>query len=290
MSKQDWKQSQYYQADFLASHSVQPGSDEARKMTVTSGLRCLELYRRSDPVGSLVRMLLESSAWSSQKVMLEWKVEMLVSSRTRFVMRQHGFNRRTCCSWNSLKVLKGSDTKSSHLLFRLVPSMPRTGETDVQLLPTPTTPRPHDSENTVGKYFPSQKQKDLTYVAAMWPTPTARDHKGANSIEHLTREGSKNHTDQLANAVRLWPTQRVGGSKGNSPSGVKHGDLAAWVALFPTPTTRDYKSPDMNPESKRFSQKTELNSHIGGQLNPTWVEWLMGFPLGWTDLNVSETP
>ena len=28
----------------------------------------------------------------------------------------------------------------------------------------------------------------------------------------------------------------------------------------------------------------------GGQLNPTWVEWLMGFPLGWTDCVVSETP
>ena len=27
-----------------------------------------------------------------------------------------------------------------------------------------------------------------------------------------------------------------------------------------------------------------------GQLNPTWVEWLMGFPGGWTDLNHSETP
>ena len=22
----------------------------------------------------------------------------------------------------------------------------------------------------------------------------------------------------------------------------------------------------------------------GGKLNPTWVEWLMGFPLAWTDL------
>jgi hypothetical protein len=22
----------------------------------------------------------------------------------------------------------------------------------------------------------------------------------------------------------------------------------------------------------------------GGKLNPTWVEWLMGFPTGWTDL------
>ena len=27
----------------------------------------------------------------------------------------------------------------------------------------------------------------------------------------------------------------------------------------------------------------------GGKLNPTWVEWLMGFPLGWTDLDASET-
>ena len=23
-----------------------------------------------------------------------------------------------------------------------------------------------------------------------------------------------------------------------------------------------------------------------GQLNPEWVEWLMGYPIGWTELNV----
>ena len=120
MSKQDWKQSQYYQGDFLASHSVQPGSDEARRMTVTSGLRCLELYRRSDPVGSLVRMLLESSHWRSTKCYLTWKE---------------------------------SATPAKRLLFRLVPSMPRIDETVVQY----------------------------------WPTPTARDCKGANSMEHLTK-------------------------------------------------------------------------------------------------------
>jgi len=28
----------------------------------------------------------------------------------------------------------------------------------------------------------------------------------------------------------------------------------------------------------------------GGQLNPEFVEWLMGFPIGWTDLDASETP
>ena len=32
--------------------------------------------------------------------------------------------------------------------------------------PTPTTPRPHDSENTVGKYMPSQNQQDLTAAVA----------------------------------------------------------------------------------------------------------------------------
>jgi hypothetical protein len=27
-----------------------------------------------------------------------------------------------------------------------------------------------------------------------------------------------------------------------------------------------------------------------GPLNPTWVEWLMGFPTGWTALDASVTP
>jgi hypothetical protein len=33
-----------------------------------------------------------------------------------------------------------------------------------------------------------------------------------------------------------------------------------------------------------------LATQVGGKLNPTWVEWLMGFPLGWTDLEPSATP
>ena len=229
MSKQDFEQSQYYQEDFLASHSVQPGSEEARRMTVTSGRKCLELYRRSDPVGLLVRMLLESSHWRSTRCYLTWKA---------------------------------SATPAKRLLFRLVPSMPRTEGTGVQY----------------------------------WPTPTARDCKGSNSVEHLTREGRRNHTDQLANAVQLWPTPTQMDAHGleynlrKDATATRSILLSQKVAMFPTPTTRDYKSPDLNPDSKRFQQKTELNSVCGGQLNPMWVEWLMGFPIGWTDLNASETP
>lgn len=229
MQKRGFEPSQYYQEDFLASHSVQPGSDEARRMTVTSGRKCCELYRKSGPLGSLVRTLLESSAWRSTRCYLTWKA---------------------------------SATPAKRLLFRLVPSMPRTEGTGSQL----------------------------------WPTPDARDCKGANSMGHLTREGKRNHTDQLANAVRLWPTPTAMDACGleynlrADATETRSILLSQKVAMFPTPTARDCKSTDMNPESARFSQNTELNSVVGGQLNPTWVDWLMGFPLGWTDLSASETP
>ncbi|HEU4422100.1 MAG TPA: hypothetical protein VFR67_06115 [Pilimelia sp.] len=34
----------------------------------------------------------------------------------------------------------------------------------------------------------------------------------------------------------------------------------------------------------------DLGDAIGGPPNPTWVEWLMGFPPGWTDVEPSVTP
>jgi hypothetical protein len=33
-----------------------------------------------------------------------------------------------------------------------------------------------------------------------------------------------------------------------------------------------------------------LQTAIGGSLNPTWVEWLMGYPIGWTALKHWATP
>ena len=40
---------------------------------------------------------------------------------------------------------------------------------------------------------------------------------------------------------------------------------------------------------KRLRSQVAAREGVRGQLNPTWVEWLMGFPLGWTDLKVSVT-
>lgn len=52
-------------------------------------------------------------------------------------------------------------------------------------------------------------------------------------------------------------------------------------SLLPTPTTQDAKN--NGSESQKMRNTQPLNAAVGGSLNPEWVEWLMGFPIGWTD-------
>ena len=101
-----------------------------------------------------------------------------------------------------------------------------------------------------------------------------------------------------SSASQMWPTPRANEYKDTlqsvPPSRLK--DLGkcnltqaiAMELMFATPCARDYRT----GQRKRYDnpgRANNLNDQIGGQLNPTWVEWLMGFPPGWTDLNVSET-
>lgn len=72
-------------------------------------------------------------------------------------------------------------------------------------------------------------------------------------------------------------------------SNLRNGLPAAVKRLsLPTPQARDYRSGQQsrwdNPHQSR-----NLNDKIGGKLNPLWVEWLMGWPVGWTDCEPLET-
>jgi hypothetical protein len=64
--------------------------------------------------------------------------------------------------------------------------------------------------------------------------------------------------------------------------------LAAQVQMWPTPTVRDWKSGA--GAQKRPGHALPLSSAIGGQLNPQWVGWLMGFPEGWISLKPLGMP
>ena len=98
-----------------------------------------------------------------------------------------------------------------------------------------------------------------------WPTPMAQ-------------EGSGGQVMKLTDAVEL--------SMGINPKHYKP-TIRERTKYFPTPTTRDWKDNAKSPaELKRNS--TTLAMRAGGQLNPNWVEWLMGWPLGWSALQPLE--
>ncbi len=67
-------------------------------------------------------------------------------------------------------------------------------------------------------------------------------------------------------------------------------DVKGHPCPFPGRTVRPRHRPDRhiasNLEERLADEHPEL---IGGQLNPNWIEWYMGFPQKWTDLEDSET-
>jgi hypothetical protein len=74
-------------------------------------------------------------------------------------------------------------------------------------------------------------------------------------------------------------------------------EQVAYPKMWPTPNARDWKDTGnmgvLASQKEKGHQESlcgmvalgESPETIGG-LNPVWVEWLMGFPIGWTDLNV----
>ena len=56
---------------------------------------------------------------------------------------------------------------------------------------------------------------------------------------------------------------------------------------FPTLTARDYRS---GKGWKPTGHTPQLPEVLGGLVNPTWAEWLGGFPTGWTECDALETP
>lgn len=73
-----------------------------------------------------------------------------------------------------------------------------------------------------------------------------------------------------------------------------------FTELIPTLLSTDYKGAPIN---RWYSQNVQVERERGkpinlkelvevtplgkiGLMNPEWTEWLMGYPIGWTDLNV----
>ena len=234
--------------DTHANHSVSPDLEKEKKTTDTSGRSCLKLLHAKDPLGSFAKTFMVTLPWASTKCCLTWKVKA---------------------------------TPQGRLLFQLVPKMHTIGEIDsgssAKMWATPRVGG-EESFESVEKRLGTQKAKKHNLFAQvqhdmkLWPTPNAWDgNRGPRSKENLIE---KSHQINLISAVK----------------DAEHPDP---VHMWPTPRARDYKDgPSIPPSviegrrSHNLGTKVEESTQTkgSGSLNPTWVEWLMGYPKGWTDL------
>ena len=178
-----------------------------------------------------------------------------------------------------------SGTMRSGMCYRLLTLGRRTSASDSGLWPTPNVPNGGRSVQHVTEwrgrtaYHNGVKvQVGLEAAVKMWPTPTAGGFEVADIPNLLARRerlakkyGNNGFGLTLNQAVKLWPTpQAHDASKG----------YAERVGRYGT----EHGARNLNDEA------VASTGQATGSLNPTWVEWLMGYPLGWTDLGDSATP
>ena len=120
----------------------------------------------------------------------------------------------------------------------------------------------------------------------LWATPSATDgQRGGTITENMTGVSLA----QMVNTPTRWPTPIASDSRGSSgrPAPGEQTQLVDAVR-FATPLSRDWRSGKAS-QATHDKNSRPLSEQIGGSLNPTWVEWLMGWPLGWTDLKPLAT-
>ena len=111
--------------------------------------------------------------------------------------------------------------------------------------------------------------------SGFWPTPNVPNGgrrvpkdatiKGGKTPTAYTRDGKKCQVG-LEQAVKWFPTPTVPTATGGLA-------MCKWGGSG----------------ARRMMKATLPAGDVNGALNPTWVEWLMGWPLGWTDCAAPAT-
>ena len=166
---------------------------------------------------------------------------------------------------------KSSVTKRGRLLFRLAASGRGTAGNGSGLWPTPRAEermQVNSEDNSVA----------LSKAVRMFPAPRT---EGFDAGAH------RGKPDSLHSFVKMFPTPRVcSGLRSSGSNRSEIYDAMDRNGLLPTPRSSPNENRQTKPTPSQLAgtHGKSLAAEIGGALNPAFVEWLMGYPDGWTDL------
>ena len=137
---------------------------------------------------------------------------------------------------------------------------------------------PRAGTTCVGIAFQRQpsalRTREIDY--GLWPTPRANERgdyqydQGDHTKPRLTLQGLAKKFPTPTSSMMTYQDMEDARTSGTKRK------------LIPTPVSSNWK----NRETSHHSR--DLQKFIGGTLNPNWVEWLMGYPIGWTALEPLE--
>ena len=139
-----------------------------------------------------------------------------------------------------------------------------------------------------------EKEPDLKGLARAYGVSSLKSFAMYTRDSSLWKTYPPSQGEGLTESSVVWPVA------GTMRNGIVY-RLPPWVlpkggrdsGLWPTPKASP-SGPDYarmrRPKSGGDDLATAVARITPGPLNPEWVEWLMGFSLGWTDSAPSETP
>jgi hypothetical protein len=273
-------------ADTRASHSVSPASNSARRIPGICGRMSPASLTSANQSGASSRTsaaICDSDSVKSLESFTAWATALrrasLLRRKSARPTRESGYS-----SWPTAVVPNGGRIRAS----------------------------PERGARSIG----------LAAAASHWPTPVANDDNKSPEA-HLAmkqRMGERDGTHSNRTAITslqvlaiAWRTPSDDSKRGGAAdAAARAADAAARAAqghtinlqdqarTWATPTTRDHKD-GANPSELvptnsllgRQAPRTLLpggsSSTAGRKLNPRFVEWLMGWPLGWTDCGSPAT-
>ena len=303
LNQMDFFPSTSSQADTLANLSPSQVEKKVKKIQDTSGQKCLDLSKNSDRLGLLERTLVDTLNSVSTPYLRTWRVKVTPQGRLVFQLRA-----------------SAQTTKEKESGLWLTPSKTIISNRSEEGMKKRAEFRKSIGRNTVnpGNLAEQVKYGKKVTDMKMWRTPdnmaggsNLPGIKKALNEGHLKRPSGHQLQIRLQDQVqekRLWPTPRASAAMNENLKTIekrvmKKGFLGAKleekVAMWPTPNASDNRDRG-NLSDPAVQRRIAMGKQVGltmavkeqkggGTLNPTWVEWLMGYPSGWTDLSVSET-